>query len=1061
MRTPHGLWLVPVFLFLGLGAVAAFFAAEEIKTSKLQASYFSSLGKEINFRLGPGPNPSFSVPAEGPYNHRLGYSYLPAFTKMLEAHGYVIERQARTSQRYNSLLRLGAYPIYKPKTVAGIEILDRYGQLLYKASYPSRIFPSFEAIPPLLVKTLLHIENRELLDPGPVTRNPVIEWKRLLFAVFGQLMQKAVTGFNAGGGSTLAIQTEKFRYSPGGQTTDAREKLRQILSASLRVYLDGSDTRENRKKIILDYLNSTPLSARPGFGEINSIGDGLWAWFGRELEDVSRALNLEEQDSTSLQIKALAFREVLSLIMAQRRPTYYLAANHAALDDLTDAETDRLANASIISPALRAAVHSARLRFMPAPPPPPQTAFLDQKAANALRTHLLGVLGLKNLYELDRIDLTAVSTLDQETQRKVMDFLKRMNDPEFVKSIGMFGFRLLSPENDVAKIKWSVVLFERGADGNRLRIQADNIDGPFDMNEGVKLDLGSTAKLRTLATYLEIVSELHRRYAGLAEEDLRAIADEAPDALTAWATAWLIRNPDASPEEMLNAAMERKYSASPHETFFTGGGIHNFVNFEKSDNGKVMSVREALRNSVNLVFIRIMRDIVNYTIGQGSQTREELLGDPGHPARKAYLERYAEKEGAVFLNRYMNEYAGLSPDEALEKASRRARGGVTAQTVLFRSVRPKAGFAAYSEFMKKNSKASADESRLAKLYRDYPAERYNLADRGYITGINPLELWLLGFKEANPGASRNKIMAASLPVRIESYSWLFSPRKTGAQNTRIRILLEQDAFSRIHKRWSRLGYPFERLVPSYATAIGSSADRPGALAELMGIIMNDGIKKPILRFDKIHFAKDTPFETVLAPDGNNGVQVLDPAIAHILRASLADVVENGTAKRLRGAYLDSKGDPLVIGGKTGTGDHRYDEFAAGGRLISSRVKNRTGTIVFFIGDRFFGTVTAHVSGEAAADYKFTSALSAQMLKSLAPVLQPLIASGIASAAREISPSYKQPDKLPIPGASKTEPEEAEPNEGGADTADEIIDSQNGRKEEEEQNNIDDTNEKVY
>ena len=36
---------------------------------------------------------------------------------------------------------------------------------------------------------------------------------------------------------------------------------------------------------------------------------------------------------------------------------------------------------------------------------------------------------------------------------------------------------------------------------------------------------------------------------------------------------------------MLNAAMERKYSGSPREKFFTGGGVHTFVNFEPSEDG--------------------------------------------------------------------------------------------------------------------------------------------------------------------------------------------------------------------------------------------------------------------------------------------------------------------------------------------------------------------------------------------------------------------------------------------------------------------------------------------
>ncbi|MDD5586696.1 MAG: transglycosylase domain-containing protein, partial [Alphaproteobacteria bacterium] len=932
------------------------------------------------------------------------------FIKALEANGYTVAQQMRASPRYNALLGYGLYPTYRAKSVAGLTLLDRYKQPLYAVNYPAHVFADFHSIPPLLVNSLLYIENRELLAPGPVTRNPVIEWKRFLYAAFGHLLQRFMPDLNAGGGSTLATQIEKFRYSPGGQTGSAMEKLRQIASASLRVYMSGSDTRAAREQIVLDYLNSTPLSARSGFGEINSIGDGLWVWFGHDLSEVSDALNLPETDADSLRVKAAMYREALSLILAQRRPSYYFLSNREALDNLTDATLDHLADAGVISSVLRKATRAARLRFLAEAPPLPQTAFLDQKAANALRAHLLGLLGLKKLYELDRLDLTATSTLEQTAQQKVADFLKKMGDPEFVRSIGMYGFRLLKPDNDVSKINWSVVLFERGEDGNRLRVQADNVDGPFDMNEGVKLDLGSTAKLRTLITYLEIVGELYRRYAGLADEDLRDLAEEAPDALTSWATSWLKSHPDASLDDMLNAAMDRKYSASPYETFFTGGGAHNFVNFEKDEDSRIMPVREALRDSVNLVFIRLMRDIVNYTIGQGQQTKEELLSDPDLPARKEYLERYADREGTTFLNRYINDYAGLPPKDMLEKISGRAHKGATARTILFRSIRPRAGYSEYAAYMKRFAETGIEEARLRKLYQEYPPERYNLSDRSYITGLNPLELWLVSYKEANPDASRRAILSVSRPVRLESYAWLFHPRKMGAQNTRIRILLELDAFAHIQKRWARLGYPFDKLVPSFATAIGSSADRPGALAELAGILVNGGIKKPTLRFERLEFAKDTPFETVMEAGFGKGAQVLDPAIARVVRAGMADVVENGTARRLRGAYADADGKLLAVGGKTGTGDHRFDEYGPGGRLISSRVVNRTGTIVFYIGDRYFGTVTAHVAGEEAANYKFTSALSAQMLKALAPALQPLIASGGESGSPKGKEGTKEMDR---------------------------------------------------
>ncbi|MEO8600255.1 MAG: hypothetical protein ABI656_10545, partial [bacterium] len=84
------------------------------------------------------------------------------------------------------------------------------------------------------------------------------------------------------------------------------------------------------------------------------------------------------------------------------------------------------------------------------------------------------------------------------------------------------------------------------------------------------------------------------------------------------------------------------------------------------------------------------------------------------------------------------------------------------------------------------------------------------------------------------------------------------------------------------------------------------------------------------------------------------------------------------------------GSSIPVGGKTGTGDHRFDTFSAGGQLISSRVVNRTATFVFNIDERFFGTIIAYVAGPQAADYDFTSGLPVQLLKVLAPRLLPLI-----------------------------------------------------------------------
>jgi hypothetical protein len=94
---------------------------------------------------------------------------------------------------------------------------------------------------------------------------------------------------------------------------------------------------------------------------------------------------------------------------------------------------------------------------------------------------------------------------------------------------------------------------------------------------------------------------------------------------------------------------------------------------------------------------------------------------------------------------------------------------------------------------------------------------------------------------------------------------LFKTRHKGAQDARIRNLLEVDAFGEIHKAWQRLGYPFESWTPSYASALVASGDRPAALAELMGIIVNRGTRLPVTRVASLEFARGTPYETRLVP----------------------------------------------------------------------------------------------------------------------------------------------------------------------------------------------------
>jgi hypothetical protein len=52
--------------------------------------------------------------------------------------------------------------------------------------------------------------------------------------------------------------------------------------------------------------------------------------------------------------------------------------------------------------------------------------------------------------------------------------------------------------------------------------------------------------------------------------------------------------------------------------------------------------------------------------------------------------------------------------------------------------------------------------------------------------------------------------------------------------------------------------------------------------------------------------------------------------------------------------------------------------------------NRTAAFAFFVEDRLFGVITAHVEGPEAAEYRFTSSLPTQLFRALMPSLAPML-----------------------------------------------------------------------
>jgi len=960
----------------------------EARTSLLESLLFSRWASEMSFHLVKGPSAQIRFPEAGPYDDRLGYSQLPSYIGGLTKRGFVVEKQAQFSPALELFAARHGYALYHEKQTAGLVLRDRSGAPLYEASYPERIYKNFATIPPLIVATLLFIENHTLLEKDQPYQNPAIEWQRFVFAAGGQIAALVDRHYQQGGGSTLATQIEKFEHESEGRTHGVFDKLLQMTAATTRAYLNGRDTTDARKQIVAAYLNATPLSSRPGYGEVIGIADGLRVWYGTDFAEANRVL--AENSSEDLPLKAEIYKQILSLMVSERLPTYYLTTNRDALEALTNNHLHLLGQAGIISPELRDAALQYHLKFREEAPAPAPVSFVGHKASNAIRTELFEVLKSPNLYSLDRIDLSAQTTIDAPVQKAVSDVIQNLKTQSQVQPLGLVGFNLLSPGDNPSRVNYSVVVYERQPDRNVLRVHADSLDEPFDINTGAKLILGSTAKLRVMLAYLDIIQGLHDRYVKATPRELAAAESGAKDTLSQWVISYLAHGSDRSLKGILEAAMQRSYSGNTGEVFFTGGGEETFHNFEKAEDSEFFSVEDAFAHSVNLAFIRVLQDVRNYYIAQREAKQNETASAQNGSPREDYLKRFADQEGRVYLDRFYKDLRNKSPQDILAFMVKKTGPVPSHLAVVFRTLKPQASIDEFRQFLTHQMGHAPDEKKLLDLYENYGPNRFSLSDLGYISRINPLQLWLATYLQTHPGATRSEIMNAGADERQEAYGWLFSNKRQHQQNVRIRIVTEEDAFADLLPEFKKQGWPFDRLIPSLATAIGSSGDRPDALAELMGIIINNGVRLPRTNIENLQFAAGTPYETDLAFKPSAPQRIYAPEVIAQVRRALLGVVQRGTATRLRDTYYTPDGQPLSIGGKTGTSDNRLEHFGRGAQVIGSEAKDRTATFVFFLGDRFFGTVTAYVRGPASGSYKFTSALSVQLLKALQPQLAPLM-----------------------------------------------------------------------
>src|SRR5262249_56461088 len=138
----------------------------------------SRYAARLSYEVKPGPSASIAFPRGGPFDTQRGYPRLDDFRKRLEAAGYTVAEQARQSAGMVRFVRWGVTPPYREPAVAGLGIRDYTGEPLYDARPRHALFATFPGVPPLILCTLLFLENRELTNPTRPGSNPAIHSAR-------------------------------------------------------------------------------------------------------------------------------------------------------------------------------------------------------------------------------------------------------------------------------------------------------------------------------------------------------------------------------------------------------------------------------------------------------------------------------------------------------------------------------------------------------------------------------------------------------------------------------------------------------------------------------------------------------------------------------------------------------------------------------------------------------------------------------------------------------------------------------------------------------------------
>jgi len=198
------LWPIVVLTVLAAGW-------SEFRTSAVEAWLLPRLAARLTWSVRPGTSHGIVFPRSGPLDHGRGYDALPDFSRRLRSSGYHIAEQARFSPGLILLTWIGIPPPYHEPVRAGLLVRGADRSVLYDATQHEQQWRRAEDVPPIVVRTLLFMEDRQLGDGASPHSNPAVDWGRYVKATVLYGGSRLGLPLRVEGGSTLPVQLEKLR----------------------------------------------------------------------------------------------------------------------------------------------------------------------------------------------------------------------------------------------------------------------------------------------------------------------------------------------------------------------------------------------------------------------------------------------------------------------------------------------------------------------------------------------------------------------------------------------------------------------------------------------------------------------------------------------------------------------------------------------------------------------------------------------------------------------------------------------------------------------------------